>query len=488
MSSVRSQRVAVAAGIVVAAFCVAGLVGAFWSAGSGPGGNGHALAGTPTDRRGAERLSRITDRLRDLGAVECHRLAARAARRGRIRRHALCGGRAHVSDRSRRLMRRNAQRAGRPHELHRVLARDRSLALHGDADAVQLDRWREHHDRDPHRGARPASSRSRSRTEPAPATRSSTTTNRSSLDFSVTLPTTSLASDTIDLVLSDGVTTVAASAAGIDGWRSPHVHGHRRLEPRRRADHDLGVGHQQLRRRVGAGVDRAYEGHGGTDPRLALDARQQLQRQGRPRARHLLRVARGLLGAAPRRGRSRTSPREERSPPSRSRPRSPRSRSPKARELPTPPSGSFTVALATNATGIRDAAGNLSSLCGDGACGRRQAGPRRGHARHAGRHCERQGRSRAGDLLGDARRLHRHRSLDAHERPLVGNALVGLHLGSDRHARHRRGRRRPEHRRRHLPCRPRRERDRHPRRCRQPVLDRLDRSRRPSHADPRRAW
>ena len=45
MSSVRSRRVAVAAGIVVAAFCVAGLVGAFWSAGSGPGGNGHALAG-----------------------------------------------------------------------------------------------------------------------------------------------------------------------------------------------------------------------------------------------------------------------------------------------------------------------------------------------------------------------------------------------------------------------------------------------------------
>ena len=58
-------------------------------------------------------------------------------------------------------------------------------------------------------------------------------------------------------------------------------------------------------------------------------------------------------------------------------------------------------------------------VCGDRACGRRQAGPRRGHARHAGRHCERQGRSRAGDLLGDARRLDRHRSLDAHERPLV---------------------------------------------------------------------
>ena len=43
------------------------------------------------------------------------------------------------------------------------------------------------------------------------------TTNQSSLNFAVTLPTTSLASDTIDLVLSDGVTTVAASAAGIDG-------------------------------------------------------------------------------------------------------------------------------------------------------------------------------------------------------------------------------------------------------------------------------
>ena len=58
-------------------------------------------------------------------------------------------------------------------------------------------------------------------------------------------------------------------------------------------------------------------------------------------------------------GRSPTSPPAARSPPSRSPPRSPRSSSPKA-PAPDTAAGGFTVALATNATGIRDAAGNLS--------------------------------------------------------------------------------------------------------------------------------
>ena len=42
----RRSRSAVVFGIVIAAFAVAGIVGAFWSAGSGPGGNGHAVAGS----------------------------------------------------------------------------------------------------------------------------------------------------------------------------------------------------------------------------------------------------------------------------------------------------------------------------------------------------------------------------------------------------------------------------------------------------------
>ena len=73
MNSMRSRRVAATAGIVVAAFCVAGLVGAFWSAGSGPGGNGHALAGRLPTGAVPSALSRIPGSHRDLGAVDRHR-------------------------------------------------------------------------------------------------------------------------------------------------------------------------------------------------------------------------------------------------------------------------------------------------------------------------------------------------------------------------------------------------------------------------------
>ena len=66
--------------------------------------------------------------------------------------------------------------------------------------------------------------------------------------------------------------------------------------------------------------------------------------------------------------------------------------------------------------------------------------------------------------------------------PSGGTLVLGLDLGCDRNARHRRGRRRPEHGGRHLPRRTRRERDGHSRCRRQPGLLRLDRSRRPGDA------
>ena len=40
------RRAAVVSGIVAGTLVTAGIVGGFWSTGSGPGGNGHALAGT----------------------------------------------------------------------------------------------------------------------------------------------------------------------------------------------------------------------------------------------------------------------------------------------------------------------------------------------------------------------------------------------------------------------------------------------------------
>ena len=61
------------------------------------------------------------------------------------------------------------------------------------------------------------------------------------------------------------------------------------------------------------------------------------------------------------RGRSQTSPREARSPPSPSRHAATLTITEGA-GAPDTAVGSFTVALATNATGIRDAAGNLSSF------------------------------------------------------------------------------------------------------------------------------
>ena len=97
------------------------------------------------------------------------------------------------------------------------------------------------------------------------------------------------------------------------------------------------------------------------DPRLAVDARQRHRRQGRPRRSPPSRSRSPPTARAPLPGRSRTCPRAE---------ASPRSRSGAVATLtiaegagaPDTAVGSFTVALSTGATGIRDAAGNLSSF------------------------------------------------------------------------------------------------------------------------------
>ena len=268
------------------------------------------------------------------------------------------------------------------------------------------------------------------------------------------------------------------------GWWSPHVHVG--IDASSLADGPITIsasatssfGDASLPVSIGA-----YEGDGGTDPRLALDARQQLQRQGRPRARHLLRVALGLFGGHHAVDARERPLGEERSPPSRSRLPSPRSRSPKARELPTPPWALSRSLLPRARPGSAMPPATSPRL--------RRRGLRTAPAGLVAGMLVMQDVNANGRV--DACRRPSRRRSPPPPTPLPGrsrtsprrNARLGLHLGSDRHARHRRGRRRPEHRRRHLPCRPRGERDRHPRRCRQPVLDRLDRSRRPSHADPR---
>ena len=73
--------------------------------------------------------------------------------------------------------------------------------------------------------------------------------------------------------------------------------------------------------------------------------------------------------------------------------------------------GSFTVALAASATGIRDAAGNQSSFTAVGSERRRQAHPR--HPDDARQQHERQGRPRHRRLLGDAGCVGRDRAVDA---------------------------------------------------------------------------
>ena len=216
MNSMRSRRVAATAGIVVAAFCVAGLVGAFWSAGSDPGGNGHALAGRlPT------------------GAVPSASLASRAA--------TVTWAQSTVTD---SLL---GQLAGGGYVVTRYAegALTSSIVpgaacagtLNGPADpmsctesSLATGRWL--YTVTPRLYSWIGGESITTATLIVPpdpplavvltngaGTGSAfiSTTNQSSLNFAVTLPTTSLASDTIDLVLSDGVTTVAASSAGIDG-------------------------------------------------------------------------------------------------------------------------------------------------------------------------------------------------------------------------------------------------------------------------------
>ena len=295
MSSKRSRRVAVAAGIVAAAFCVAGLVGAFWSAGSGPGGNGHALAGRlPT------------------GAVPSASLASRAATvtwaqstvTGSLLGQ-LAGGGYTVT--------RYAEGA-----LTSPIVPGAACAgtLNGPADpmsctesSLATGRWLYTVTPTLYSWIGGESITTATLIVPPDPPLSValtngvgtgnafiSTTNQSSLDFDVTLPTTSLASDTIDLVLSDGVTTVAASAAGIDGGGVRTFTG---IDASSLADGPITISASATSSfgDASAPVSIApHEGHGGTDPPLAFDARQQLKRQGRPCVRHFLGDARGLLG------------------------------------------------------------------------------------------------------------------------------------------------------------------------------------------------
>ena len=156
--------------------------------------------------------------------------------------------------------------------------------------------------------------------------------------------------------------------------------------------------------------------------------------------------------------------------------------------LPTPLSAPSRVALASAATGIRDAAGNLSAFAAtaptDGARPVLVAGTLVMRDVDG----KRQGRPRARHLL--ARRSSppptphpgRSRTSPAQARSPRSRPRARLRRSSSAE-----GAGAAEHRRRHLPGGARRERDRYPRRRRKPGLLRLDRSRRPGNARARLA-
>ena len=129
--------------------------------------------------------------------------------------------------------------------------------------------------------------------------------------------------------------------------------------------------------------------------------------------------------------------------------------------------GTFKIALAASATGIRDAAGNQSTLAATAPAD--QASPVLDQPRHARHQHQRQSRPCRRDLLRSTRRLQRrHHPLDTQQRPKRRQPRLRHHLRHRRHAHDHRRRRRPRHRRQQLHDRTRQQRHRHPRRRRQP--------------------
>ena len=216
MSGNRSRRAATVVGIVVAAFSVAGLVGAFWSTGSGPGGNGHAIAGSLP--KGATPGGSLASRDATVTWTQSNVTGSLLGQLG--------GGGYTVA--------RYAEA-----DLTTPIAPGGSCAgvLSGPADPMSctesslatgrwsytvtpvLYNWI---------GIESAGSASLVIAPDAPLSVALTngagagnafinTTNQTSLSFDVTLPVTSLATDTVNLVLTDGLAVVTASAAGIDG-------------------------------------------------------------------------------------------------------------------------------------------------------------------------------------------------------------------------------------------------------------------------------
>jgi hypothetical protein len=216
MSGNPSRRVVVVVGIVVAAFSMAGLVGAFWSTGSSSGGNGHASAGTlPTGSTPSVSLvSRAATVTWAQSNVAGSLLGQRAGGGYTVTRYAegaltspiapgaACAG-THNGPSDPMSCTESSLPAGR--WLYTV--------------TPILFNWI---------GGESATTASQVVAPDSPISVALTngagagnafinTTNQTSLTFNVSLPATSLASDTVNLVLSDGIAVVAASAAGIGG-------------------------------------------------------------------------------------------------------------------------------------------------------------------------------------------------------------------------------------------------------------------------------
>ena len=210
-----SRRVALVTGIIVAAFSVAGLVGAFWSAGSGPGGNGHALAGAlPTGATPSASLAASNATVTWAQSIVAGSLLGQ-----------LPGGGYTIT--------RYAEGSVSP------IAPGGSCAgsLSGSADpmtcmetSLPTGRWA--YTATPTLyswvGVESLLTSTLVVAPDAPMSVTLTngggtgaayinTVNQTSLAFNVVLRSTSLATDTVNLVLSDGVTSVTAVAAGVPG-------------------------------------------------------------------------------------------------------------------------------------------------------------------------------------------------------------------------------------------------------------------------------
>ena len=472
VSSSRSRRVAIVGGHrALVALCVAGVVGAFWSAGSDPGGNGHASAGSlPTGCDAEPARSSVatppsagrsrSSRARRSGNSQAAATRSRATRRAPRRRRSWPAARAPATSRVRPI--RSAAPSRRS---------DRSLALHGHPDALQLDRRRERPERE-RRSSRPTRplGRAHERRRHRQRLHQRDERRRASTSTSSFPPRRSRATRSRSS-LTDGSTTVDGDRGRNRRRRHAHVHRHRRLEPRRRFDHDLGLGDEQLTatRRASTSIMRTKDTVGPTLLSLSMRDTNTNGKVDRV-ARHLLRDARRLLGRhraldareRPLRRHARVGHglgdhrhaddhRRRRRPRHRRRLLHGRARHATPPGSATPPATTPRFAATAPPTApsrsSSPARSSMQDINANGKVDRVTA-----------------------TFSRAARRLHRHRALDAHQRAQRAARSPRSPPRARPPPSTSRGRGRRQHRRRLLQGHARRQRDRHPRRRRQPVL------------------